>query len=65
MLPKFRSFAVRANVTAARRDNLNERLEDIRRELGEECFALVMAANEADVELYEKIRQGYARAAES
>ncbi len=52
---------MRANVTPARRDNLAERLDDIREELGEECFAMVMVANEADIVLYERVRETYAR----
>jgi len=56
MFPEFRSFDVRANVTAARRDNLAERLDDIREELGETCFDMVMAANEADMALYERVQ---------
>ena len=59
MFPEFRSFDVRTNVTAARRDRLEERLEEIRQELGQESFRLVMEANQEDIVLYAKIRDAY------
>jgi hypothetical protein len=59
MFPEFRSFDVRTNVTAARRDRLEERLEEIRQELGQESFRLVMEANQQDMVLYAKIREAY------
>jgi hypothetical protein len=59
MFPEFQSFDVRANVTLARRDSLEERLEEIRQELGEECFAMVMVANQADMALYERVCSSY------
>jgi hypothetical protein len=63
MFPEFQSFDVRANVTPARRDNLAERLDDIREELDEACFAMVMSANEADMALYERVTALYEVAA--
>ena len=60
MFPAFQSFDVRANVTAARHDRLEERLEEIRQELGQETFRLVMEANQEDMTfLYAKIREAY------
>ena len=57
MFPEFRAFDVWENSTTARGKPLEARLEEIRQELGEECFALVMAANEADLAVYEKVRE--------
>jgi hypothetical protein len=59
MFPEFQSFDVKANVTPARRDRLDERLDGIRRELGEECFGMLMEANQGDMALYAKICANY------
>jgi hypothetical protein len=61
MLPAFESFDIKLNVTAALPAALEERLRRIREELGEECFASTMAANQADMSLYEAVVADYAR----
>ncbi len=57
MFPEFRAFDVWENSTTARGKPLDARLDAIRQELGEECFALVMVANEADLAVYERVRE--------
>ncbi len=59
MFQEFRAFDVWENSTTARGKPLEVRLDAIREELGEECFALVVAANEADLNLYDRVRQRY------
>jgi hypothetical protein len=51
--PAFRAFGAKANVL--RGLTLEERLEDIRRALGPELHAELIAANQADLALYEKV----------
>jgi hypothetical protein len=59
MFPEFRGFDLRANATPARRDRLEERLEEIRDELGSECFDTAMDCNQGDMALYWKIRGSF------
>lgn len=60
MFPEFRAFEAWENVTKSRERSLEERVAAIREELGEECFALVMEANEGDLAVYERVRGRYA-----
>jgi hypothetical protein len=55
--PDFRAFGAKANVLRGK--TLEERLEDIRRELGAELHAELIAANAADLALYEKVAAFY------
>ena len=59
-VPGFEAFDGRANATASRPNSLEKRLEEIRRKLGEETLAKVMAANEADMDVYQNMHQIYA-----
>jgi hypothetical protein len=51
--PEFRAFGAQANVR--RGLTLEERLEQVRAELGPELHAELLAANAADLALYEKV----------
>lgn len=55
--PEFRAFGAKAN--ARRGQTLEERLEQIRAELGSELHAELIAANGADLALYEKVASLY------
>jgi hypothetical protein len=57
MFPDFQSFESWENSGRPRERALEERLDAIRRELGEECFALVMEVNKDDVALYNSARR--------
>jgi hypothetical protein len=56
MFPEFQCFDVWENSTKGRQRTLEERVDDIREELGEECFAMVMDANRADIALHEMVQ---------
>jgi hypothetical protein len=60
LFPEFKALDVRVNMMASRPGSLEARLEETRRELGEETLATVMAANEADMNIYQRTCQMYA-----
>ena len=64
MFPDFQSFESWENSGRPRERSLEQRLDAIRRELGEECFALVMEVNKDDVALYNSARRRYQAATE-
>lgn len=61
MFPAFQSFDVWENSTKARNHTLEERVDSIRKELGEESFALIMEANQNDMALYERMQDEYSK----
>jgi hypothetical protein len=59
MFPDFQSFESWENSGRPRERSLEARLDAIRQELGEECFALAVEANKEDMILYEAARRRY------
>ncbi len=59
LFPEFRSFSVWANASRTTGDGIDERIAEIRRELGEEDFAAIVMANLTDIDLYAKVAQFY------
>ena len=55
VFPNFRSFEVRENSTTAAHFGLDERLAQIREELGENLFEIVSKANEGDLQLFRRV----------
>ncbi len=60
MFPGFESFEAWENSTKARHRTLEDRLDDIRKELDDACYAEVTEANQADTVLYKKVVGLYA-----
>jgi hypothetical protein len=65
MFSNFQCFDAWENSTKGRQRTLEQRLADIREELGEECFAMVIKANKGDVTLYETVQCGFGPQANS
>ena len=63
MFPDFASFEAWENSTKARHRTLDERLDEIRIELGDVDFADVLEANAGDLVLWERVREASARQA--
>jgi len=59
LFPEFRSFAVWANASRTTGDGIDERIAEIRRELGEEDFTAIVMANLTDIDLYAKVARLY------
>ena len=51
--PEFQAFEVRKNVTRPQELTLEERLDHIRREIGDELYAVLLEANQNDIRLHE------------
>jgi SAM-dependent methyltransferase len=62
--PEFRVFQARENVSRAP-SSIEDRVAQLQRELGEETFEIVAAANADDLELYRRARARYAADSES
>lgn len=58
--PEFRVFQARENVSRAP-SSIDERLEQLKRELGDETYEIIVAANADDLELYRRTLERYSK----
>jgi hypothetical protein len=57
--PEFKPIVARLNVTRNPDSPLDEKLSQIRAEIGDECYTKVLEANKVDIMLYERVVKRY------